>query len=296
MYWKNTAGQYLGFGLVDANTGGALTGATVSAVRSISGGSQASVTGTVTEKGNGQYSLALSQADTNGDNVSFMFWATDAIPVEKDITPMPVSTSRYKSRLFTSSGSFDPATDGEGRTVFTVRYGGGGGGGETTGGAGGGQGQIFEIRDVTISSSVTVTIGAGGAANTAGGDTTLTGGFVAVARGGTGAASTTPGKTYAPGHRAQVSNPMLVVTGGTNGTHGRDGLMNPSAVFLHNEWLFTGGIVLSPGGTQSVGGGGAGGYQGAGGSYPGGNGVGYCSGGAGNGGLGKGGFVEFVWQ
>jgi hypothetical protein len=85
MYRKNVASQNLGFGLVNATTGAALTGATVSAYRSIDGGAQAAVTGTVSELANGQYNLALSQADTNGNNISFLFTATNAIPLTLDI-------------------------------------------------------------------------------------------------------------------------------------------------------------------------------------------------------------------
>lgn len=85
MYVKNLAGQYMGFCLVNASDGSALTGATVTAVRSIDGGAQAACTGTVSEKGNGQYVLALSQADTNGNDISYLFTATGAVPVEKTI-------------------------------------------------------------------------------------------------------------------------------------------------------------------------------------------------------------------
>jgi hypothetical protein len=81
MYRKNVAGQYLTFALVNASSGAALTGATVTAKRSIDGGAQASCTGTVSETALGQYSLALSQADTNGNNIGFLFTATSAIPV-----------------------------------------------------------------------------------------------------------------------------------------------------------------------------------------------------------------------
>lgn len=84
-YLKNTAGQHLGFALVSAADGSALTGATVTARRSIDGGAQASCTGTVSEKGNGQYNLAMSAADTNGDAASYLFTATGAVPVEKTI-------------------------------------------------------------------------------------------------------------------------------------------------------------------------------------------------------------------
>jgi hypothetical protein len=81
MLRKNVSGQYLYFALVNASDGSALTGATVTAKRTIDGGSQNAATGTVNEPGNGQYELALSQADTNGNNIGFLFTATSAVPV-----------------------------------------------------------------------------------------------------------------------------------------------------------------------------------------------------------------------
>lgn len=81
MLKKNTASQNLTFCLVNASTGAALTGATVTARRSIDGGAQASAGGSVTELGNGQYNFAPSQADTNGDLIGYLFTATSAIPV-----------------------------------------------------------------------------------------------------------------------------------------------------------------------------------------------------------------------
>lgn len=85
MYRKNVAGQNLAFGLVSATTGAAVTGATVSAFRSIDGGAQASATGSVSEKANGQYNLALSQADTNGNHIGVLLTATGAVPVHFSI-------------------------------------------------------------------------------------------------------------------------------------------------------------------------------------------------------------------
>ena len=85
MYRKNTATQYIYFGLVNATSGAALTGATVTAYRALDGNAQASATGTTTELGNGQYRLNLSQADTNANNGSYLFTATNAIPVEKTV-------------------------------------------------------------------------------------------------------------------------------------------------------------------------------------------------------------------
>ena len=85
MYRKNTATQYIYFGLINATSGAALTGATVTAYRALDGNAQASATGTTTELGNGQYRFNLSQADTNANNGSYLFTATNAIPVEKTV-------------------------------------------------------------------------------------------------------------------------------------------------------------------------------------------------------------------
>lgn len=81
MFRKNVASQKLSFGLVNASTGAALTGATVTARVSIDGAAQASAGGSVTELGNGAYLFSPSQADTNGNSIGFLFTATSAIPV-----------------------------------------------------------------------------------------------------------------------------------------------------------------------------------------------------------------------
>ena len=80
-YLKNTAGQYLHFTLINASDGSAITSGTVTGYRTIDGGTQASVSGTITHKGNGQWQLALSQADTNGDEIGYLFTHTNGIPV-----------------------------------------------------------------------------------------------------------------------------------------------------------------------------------------------------------------------
>jgi hypothetical protein len=85
MYRKNTAGQSIYFALINASTGGALTGATVTARRALDATAQATATGTVTELGNGQYRFNLSQADTNANYGSYLFTATNAVPVEKTV-------------------------------------------------------------------------------------------------------------------------------------------------------------------------------------------------------------------
>lgn len=81
---KDVASQNITFCLVNASTGAALTGATVTTYVSKDNGSQASGGGTVTEKGNGQYNYAPTQAETNAVDVGFLFTATSAIPVNAD--------------------------------------------------------------------------------------------------------------------------------------------------------------------------------------------------------------------
>jgi len=101
MYLKNTAGQYLGFALINATNGSALTGATVTARLSIDGGAQATVTGTVSELGNGQYLLAMSQADTNGNDITFLFTATGAVPVQQTIVTEASTSYRSQAQYIT---------------------------------------------------------------------------------------------------------------------------------------------------------------------------------------------------
>ena len=107
MYRKNTASQYVYFCLVNATTGAALTGATVTAYRALDNGAQATATGTTTELANGQYRFNLSQADTNGDYGSYLFTATNAVPVEKTV-------------VFTQANPQDAAAFGLSRLDQTV--------------------------------------------------------------------------------------------------------------------------------------------------------------------------------
>ena len=78
---KNVSGQFLYLALIKASDGSALTGASITGYRSIDGGSQNTITGTITELANGQYKVALSQADTNGNNIGFLFTASLAVPI-----------------------------------------------------------------------------------------------------------------------------------------------------------------------------------------------------------------------
>lgn len=99
MYRKNTSGQFLHFGFVNVSTGAALASATITGVRSIDGGSTAYMTSTFYEQSpGGLYRVTLSQADTNGNDISYFFTATNAIPVTLNIVTTaadPTDTVRF---------------------------------------------------------------------------------------------------------------------------------------------------------------------------------------------------------
>lgn len=77
---KNVASQVVTFALVNATTGAALTGATVTTKVALDG-TQAASAGTLTELGSGQYKYVPTQGETNGASVGFLFTATNAVPV-----------------------------------------------------------------------------------------------------------------------------------------------------------------------------------------------------------------------
>ncbi len=80
MLRKNVASQVLTFDGVNATTGAALVGASVTTLVALDGTQSASA-GTLTELGGGQYKYVPSQGETNGTSVGFSFTATNMVPV-----------------------------------------------------------------------------------------------------------------------------------------------------------------------------------------------------------------------
>lgn len=80
MYRKNTASQFIHFQGVDVSTGGIKSGVSWTVRRCIDG-TFAAAGGTATEDGStGWYKFAMSQADTNGNDIGFNFTGTGAVP------------------------------------------------------------------------------------------------------------------------------------------------------------------------------------------------------------------------
>lgn len=84
MYKKNAAAKVF-FVMIDAATGAATAGLTITGYRSLEGGAQTSVAGTFTNLGNGQYSFNGAAGDFDGNQVGLFFTATGMLPVSYTI-------------------------------------------------------------------------------------------------------------------------------------------------------------------------------------------------------------------
>jgi hypothetical protein len=81
-YIKNQAVTGFSFGLVNKDTGEAVTTGSVTGYVTLDGGTQAVLSDTAVHEGNGQWSINLTAAEMNGDVVGVLFTHTDAIPVQ----------------------------------------------------------------------------------------------------------------------------------------------------------------------------------------------------------------------
>ncbi len=103
MYDKGRSGQTLGFSMISALSGTALTGLSgfISGWRSTDGGGQKGISGNIIEMAFGQYVAILNDWDVSGNTISFYFTgASGAIPVEKTI----VTDGNVSGKLYPVSG------------------------------------------------------------------------------------------------------------------------------------------------------------------------------------------------
>lgn len=130
MFRKNVASQFIHFQGVDATTGGIKSGVTWTIRRCIDG-TFAAGGGTVTEDGTtGFYKCALSQADTNGNDIGFNFTGTGAVPQTVNIittacdptvatnfgiTALPATAVTTNASLLTSGTGTDQLSVTSGR-------------------------------------------------------------------------------------------------------------------------------------------------------------------------------------
>ena len=84
---KNVAGQKISANLVAKADGSAVTTGTTTVYVTVDAGTQAT-TGTATHKGNGEWSYAPSQAETDGGHVAFTFVNAAAVGVTVNAYPV----------------------------------------------------------------------------------------------------------------------------------------------------------------------------------------------------------------
>jgi hypothetical protein len=86
---KNVAGQTVGFGMISSGDGEtAVTGGSPTVYVTIDGGTQATGAGTSTHEGNGQWTYAATQAETNGNHVVFTMKLAGAITQTVNVYPL----------------------------------------------------------------------------------------------------------------------------------------------------------------------------------------------------------------
>lgn len=102
---KNVAGQYICAQLVSATDGSAVTSGTTTVYVLGDGGTQGTGGGTVTHEGQGCWSYAPSQAETNYDHVAYTFVNTSAVSATVQTYPTFPQTGDSFARMGAPAGA-----------------------------------------------------------------------------------------------------------------------------------------------------------------------------------------------
>jgi len=116
MFKKNAAVVGFPFGLISKTDGSAITTGTATGYVVKDGGVQATIAGTITHEGNGQWSVDLTAGEMNGDVVGLIFTHASAIPAHFTIR----TTTKIVSELVDAVAS---PTVGAIRTELSVELG-----------------------------------------------------------------------------------------------------------------------------------------------------------------------------
>jgi len=105
---KNTASQVVGFFMLDSSDGetGITTG-TPTVYITKDGGTQATGGGTSTHEGNGQWTYAPTQAETNADHILFTMKLSGAITQSLNVYPGTIASLATQSSVDTIDGNVD---------------------------------------------------------------------------------------------------------------------------------------------------------------------------------------------
>ena len=121
---KNTAGQVVAFQAVSTTDGSAVTTGTPVVYYTIDGGTQGTGAGTSTHEGNGCWSYAPPQAETNGNHVVFTFALSGAVSQSVNVYPVsfdPTDSVRIGLTALPSAAAGAAGglpTDSTGKTSF----------------------------------------------------------------------------------------------------------------------------------------------------------------------------------
>lgn len=125
---KNVAGQVIGAQLVSKTDGSAVTAGTTTVFVTGDGGTQATGTvgsGAATHEGNGFWTYAPSQAETNFDHVAFTFTNATAVPASPQIYTSFPQTANAPTAVENADAllnrDMSTGTDSGSTTVRTVR-------------------------------------------------------------------------------------------------------------------------------------------------------------------------------
>ena len=85
---KNTASQIVSFQAISTTDGSDVTAGSPTVYYTIDGGTQGTGAGTTAHEGNGQWSYAPTQAETNGNHVAFTFVLSGAVSQTVNVYPV----------------------------------------------------------------------------------------------------------------------------------------------------------------------------------------------------------------
>jgi len=107
---KNISGQIVAFQAISSTDGSDVTTGSPTVYYTIDGGTQAQTTASAVHEGNGQWTVALTQAETNGDHIAFSFVLTGAISQTLNVYTINADITNLDAAI-SSRSTFDSASD-----------------------------------------------------------------------------------------------------------------------------------------------------------------------------------------
>jgi hypothetical protein len=107
---KNISGQIVAFQAISSTDGSDVTTGSPVVYYTIDGGTQAQTTASAVHEGNGQWTVALTQAETNGDHIAFSFVLTGAISQTLNVYTIDADVTNLDAAI-SSRSTFNSASD-----------------------------------------------------------------------------------------------------------------------------------------------------------------------------------------